>query len=71
MVKKVRNKDIINLPDTSSFKHTSIFYATNREDEAAGNLLLRFLLLKKAKINYKDGINQTALFYACRHGHKN
>jgi hypothetical protein len=37
MVKRTKHKKLFNIKDETSFKHTAVFYAVNREDESVGN----------------------------------
>lgn len=59
---------LLSLTDTQS-RHTCIFFAVQSESIERGNRILEILLNEGADANYKDALQQTALFYSCRHGH--
>mmetsp|Transcript_7873 Transcript_7873/g.15234 ORF Transcript_7873/g.15234 Transcript_7873/m.15234 type:complete len:404 (+) Transcript_7873:8004-9215(+) len=61
---------LVNLVDNSSSRHTAIFYAVQLPDEAKGNALLELLLHYGADVTYKDSLQQAAIFYAAKNGHR-
>jgi hypothetical protein len=60
---------LLSLTDNSQSRHTCIFFAVQSENIERGNRILEILLNEGADANYKDALQQTALFYSCRHGH--
>ena len=70
---ELQNNDkqfLINATDTEAFNQTCVFYAVNDDNEARGDALLHMLISEGANAKYKDGLDQTAVFYAACKGHR-
>ena len=59
----------VDLVEDSESKHTCVFYAVQHDDQSIGDRLLKIFLLKGAKTDKRDNIEQTAMFYAARFAH--
>ncbi|CAG9316071.1 unnamed protein product [Blepharisma stoltei] len=59
---------LLALTDNSQSRHTCLFHAIQSENAERGNQLVELLLREGADCNYKDMLQQTALFYASRYG---
>ena len=59
---------LLSLTDNSQSRHTCIFFAVQSENVERGTKILEILLNEGADANYKDALQQTALFYCCRYG---
>jgi hypothetical protein len=61
---------LANLVDNTGSRHTSIFYVVQLSDEAKGDALLELLIGCGADVTYKDSLQQAAIFYAAKNGHR-
>jgi hypothetical protein len=61
---------LVNLVDNTSSRHTSIYYAVQLPDEAKGDALLSLLINCGADVTFKDSLQQAAIFYAAKNGHR-
>ena len=61
---------LLNATDTEAFNQTCVFYAANDDNEERGDTLMQLLISEGANACYKDGLEQTAVFYAACKGHR-